>query len=98
MQRGGRKRAVLEPDEHPASRTSVDTGHDPHLRHAGTAAKAEHSPHAIRSALTIVPVVIFEDSLGIPSHAYHRVLSDGTTLDFARAEDGAITDVQTGSV
>ena len=38
MQRGGRKRAVLEPDEHPASRTSVDTGHDPHLRHAGTAA------------------------------------------------------------
>ena len=26
MQRGGRKRAVLEPDEHPASRTSVDTG------------------------------------------------------------------------
>ena len=53
MQRGGRKRAVLEPDEHPASRTSVDTGHDPHLRHAGTAAKAEHSPHAIRSALTM---------------------------------------------
>ena len=45
-----------------------------------------------------VPVVISEDSLGIPSHAYHRVLSDGTTLDFARAEDGAITDVQTGSV
>ena len=45
-----------------------------------------------------VPVVIFEDALGIPSHAYHRVLSDGTTLDFARSEDGAITDVQTGSV
>ena len=39
MQRGGRKRAVLEPDEYPASRTSVDTGHDPHLRHAGTAAR-----------------------------------------------------------
>ena len=45
-----------------------------------------------------VPIVIFEDSAGIPSHAYHRLLSDGTTLDFARSEDGAITDVQTGSV
>ena len=45
-----------------------------------------------------IPVVIFEDSAGIPSHAYHRVLSDGTTLDFARSEDGAIVDLQTGSV
>ena len=45
-----------------------------------------------------VPVVILEDSLGIPSHAYHRLLSDGTTLDFARSADGAIVDVQTGSV
>ena len=44
-----------------------------------------------------VPIVIFEDALGIPSHAYHRLLSDGTTLDFTRTPEGAIRDVQTGS-
>ena len=45
-----------------------------------------------------VPVVVLEDSTGSPSLAYHRALSDGRTLDFARSDDGAIVDVQTGSV
>ena len=44
-----------------------------------------------------VPVVILEDSDGIPSLAYHRALSDGRVLDFER-RDGAIRDLQTGSL
>ena len=43
-----------------------------------------------------VPVVVLEDSQGIPSLAYHRLLSDGRVLDFERRGD-AIYDVQTGS-
>ena len=45
-----------------------------------------------------VPVVIFEDAGGIPALAYHRLLSDGTVLDFTRREDRATVDLQTGSV
>ena len=52
MQRCRRERAVRQSDEHPAARTAVDTDHDRHVRHAGTGAEAEHSPHAIRSACT----------------------------------------------
>ena len=45
-----------------------------------------------------VPVVILEDAEGNPSHAYHRLLSDDTALDFARnPASGAIHDLQTGS-
>ena len=44
-----------------------------------------------------VPVVILEGDDGIPSLAYHRALTDGRVLDFAR--DGeTIVDVQTGSL
>ena len=43
-----------------------------------------------------VPVVVLEDAEGIPSLAYHRVLTDGRVLDFER-RDGTITDVQTGT-
>ncbi len=43
-----------------------------------------------------VPVVIFEDIEGMPALAYHRLLTDGTVLDFERRE-GAIYDLQTGS-
>ena len=43
-----------------------------------------------------VPVVIFEDLDGRPALAYHRLLTDGTVLDFERRE-GGIYDVQTGS-
>lgn len=43
-----------------------------------------------------VPLAIFEDADGVPSLAYHRVLTDGRALDFVRRE-GALYDVQTGS-
>jgi hypothetical protein len=43
-----------------------------------------------------VPVVILEDVGGIPSVAYHRLLTDGRVLDFERRY-GAIFDGQTGS-
>ena len=43
-----------------------------------------------------VPVVILEDSEGVPALAYHRLLTDGQVLDFERRGD-AIYDVQTGS-
>ena len=43
-----------------------------------------------------VPVVILEDTGGIPSVAYHRALTDGRVLDFER-RDGTIVDRQTGS-
>ena len=46
-----------------------------------------------------VPVVILEDADGIPALAYHRLLTDGTVLDFARDPAGdAIRDLQTGSL
>ena len=41
-------------------------------------------------------MVVLEDSQGIPSLAYHRLLTDGRVLDFERRGD-AIYDVQTGS-
>ena len=43
-----------------------------------------------------VPIVILEGSDGIPSLAYHRMLTDGRVLDFER-RDGAIYDAETGS-
>ena len=45
-----------------------------------------------------VPVVIFEDAGGILSLAYHRGLTDGRVLDFARSPEGEVYDLQTGSV
>jgi hypothetical protein len=41
-----------------------------------------------------VPVVILEDAEGVPSLAYHRMLSDGRVLNFERV-DGAIYDAET---
>ena len=40
--------------------------------------------------------LILEGSDGIPSLAYHRMLTDGRVLDFER-RDGAIYDAETGS-
>lgn len=52
----------------------------------------------MQGAVGGVPVVVLEDTGGIPSLAYHRALSDGRVLDFERAgEAGSIVDVQTGS-
>ena len=50
----------------------------------------------MQDAVGGVPVVILEGSDGMPSLAYHRVLTDGRVLDFQRRE-GAIYDTQTGS-
>ena len=50
----------------------------------------------IQDTVGEVPIVVFEDAGGIPSLAYHRLLTDGRMLDFER-RDGAIFDVQTGS-
>lgn len=44
-----------------------------------------------------VPLVILADIEGEPSLAYHRVLTDGRTLDFERSEDGTLRDTQTNS-
>ncbi len=55
---------------------------------------ASSSP--MQDAVGGVPVVVLEDSQGVPSLAYHRLLTDGRILDFERRGD-AIYDVQTGS-
>ena len=53
---------------------------------------ASSSP--MQDAVGGVPVVVLEDSQGVPSLAYHRLLTDGRVLDFERRGD-AIYDVQT---
>ncbi len=44
-----------------------------------------------------LPVVILEDGNGQPVLAYHRALTDGRVLTFARDAEGVITDEETGS-
>jgi Protein of unknown function (DUF3179) len=44
-----------------------------------------------------IPIVILASPDGEPSLAYHRALTDGRILDFERASDGGVRDVQTGS-
>jgi hypothetical protein len=50
----------------------------------------------IHDTLGGVPIVILEHADGSPSLAYHRLLSDGRVLTFAR-RDGGLYDVETGS-
>ena len=50
----------------------------------------------MQSSVGGVPVVVLEDSAGVPALAYHRLLTDGRVLDFERRGE-AIHDIQTGS-
>lgn len=93
------------------SRTFLDTldGVDGRLRDnelvigvlAGDEARAfplrEAPPEApMQDTVGGVPIVVLEDSAGIPAAAYHRALSDGRVLDF-ELSDGAARDLETGS-
>jgi hypothetical protein len=51
----------------------------------------------IQDTLGGVPIVILEHSDGAPSLAYHRILSDGRVLTFARSDGGGLYDIETRS-